>query len=85
MDLPLINYPDVCTEQPAYGSAFCPEHKSFIEENYEGIPTTVRGFLKYCGLPMMESKPGNTSQTTVQKGGSFINTEYIAFHNVKLM
>ena len=34
---------------------------------------------------MMESKPGNTSQTTVQQGGSFINTEYIAFNNVKSM
>ena len=48
--LPLVNYPDVCTSSPLHGMAFCQEHIDFLSSQHPGIPTDIRGFLKYCGV-----------------------------------
>ena len=46
--LPLLNFPNVCTEQPMPGAALCADHCKVVEEN--GVPTGLRSFLKYAGL-----------------------------------
>ncbi|KAK6169667.1 hypothetical protein SNE40_020669 [Patella caerulea] len=46
--VPLINFPDVCTEEPEPGSAFCPDHFKLMEKSK--IPTSLKGFLKYAGV-----------------------------------
>lgn len=46
-DLPNLNLPDVCTDSPLRGKAFCKDHCSVLEE--KGIPTGLKEFLKYCG------------------------------------
>ena len=52
---PQLHLPDVCTESPIWGRAFCSSHCKFIEENnYAHVPTGLREFLKYCGI-MAES------------------------------
>lgn len=48
--LPLVNYPNVCTNSPRHGQAFCVEHVKFLNEKYPNVPTDIRGFLKYCGI-----------------------------------
>ena len=46
-DLPNLNLPDVCTDTPLRGKAFCKDHCSVLEE--KGIPTGLKEFLRYCG------------------------------------
>ncbi|XP_068759139.1 uncharacterized protein [Montipora capricornis] len=48
--LPLVNYPDVCTNSPQSGKAFCVEHMKFLNEKYPDVPTDIHGFLRYCGI-----------------------------------
>ena len=46
-NLPLLNFPSVCTGQPKAKSAFCITHHS----KAQGLeyPTDVKGFLHFCG------------------------------------
>ena len=48
---PALNYPNVCTMEPAsQNSAFCAEHCEIARES--NIPTGLREFIHdYCGLP----------------------------------
>ena len=48
--IPQLHLPDVCTESPIRGRAFCSSHCKFIEENYAHVPTGLKEFLKYCGI-----------------------------------
>ena len=48
--MPRVNVPDVCTEAPLYGQAFCASHCSFLKEHAPGVPTGLREFLQYCGV-----------------------------------
>ena len=49
--MPTLNLPDVCTESPAHGKAFCPSHCVLLEEKAPGVPIGLRDFLKYSGAP----------------------------------
>ena len=44
--IPLVNLPDVCTEQPMPGKAFCSDHCAIVEKH--NIPTGLRDFLKHA-------------------------------------
>ena len=46
-DLPALNLPDVCTETPAYGQAFCQEHCDFLSQQAPNVPTGLRDFLRF--------------------------------------
>ena len=48
--LPLVNYPNVCTNAPKSGKAFCDEHLAFLSDQHPDIPTDIRGFLRHCGI-----------------------------------
>ena len=48
--LPLVNYPDVCTNSPEHGKAFCNEHVEYLNEKHPTVPTGIRDFLRYCGV-----------------------------------
>lgn len=43
----IADLPDVCTDTPLRGKAFCKDHCSVLEE--KGIPTGLKEFLRYCG------------------------------------
>lgn len=43
-----VNAPDVCCNQPETNKiAFCHMHKELALQ--KGIPTDIKGFIKYCG------------------------------------
>ena len=48
-DLPALNLPDVCTETPAYGQAFCQEDCDFLSQQAPDVPTALRDFLRFYG------------------------------------
>ena len=48
--IPYLNLPDVCTENPKHGQAFCATHCQFLKDNAPGVPTGLREFLRHCGL-----------------------------------
>ena len=52
LELPKLNFPDVCTEQLSPGLAFCEQHSQLAA--VKGYPTKIRDFLKFCGV----SAPG---------------------------
>ena len=45
--IPLINFPNVCTNEPKPGSVFCTEHHTLLES--KGIPTKKEDYLKHIG------------------------------------
>lgn len=47
--MPTLNLPDVCTESPSFGKAFCPSHCELLEKKAPIVPTGLREFLKYSG------------------------------------
>ena len=51
---PLLNYPNVCTDSPKPGKAFCEEHVAYLTNKHPDVPTDIRGFLKYCGIQRSE-------------------------------
>lgn len=63
--LPLLSYPDVCTESPQAGKAFCGEHVAYLAENHPDVPADVRGFLKYCGIQRTDT--GNESDVSFEE------------------
>lgn len=52
--------PNVCTEEPATGKAFCVQHCAAVEKL--NIPTDLRPFIKYCG-----ANPENYSKDEKKK------------------
>ena len=53
----LKTYPNICPEQPAYGSAFCVQHSKTVEDL--GYPSKLREFLTKCGAnPNSYTKEG---------------------------
>ena len=52
--------PNVCTQEPATGKAFCVQHCCVFER--EGIPTDLRPFIRYCG-----ANPDNYSKEEKKK------------------
>lgn len=54
--IPLLNLPDVCTGEPSANHAFCAKHIALIKKHYESkpeveqVPTSLRDFLKFCGV-----------------------------------
>lgn len=42
---PLLNYPNVCTNSPQSGKAFCSEHVQFLTEEHPEVPTDIHGFF----------------------------------------
>jgi hypothetical protein len=56
--------PNVCTEYPASGSAFCDHHAKIVEN--QGYPSDLRKFLEKCGAtPSAYSKEGKSKVTKV--------------------
>ncbi|XP_022111569.1 uncharacterized protein LOC110990776, partial [Acanthaster planci] len=58
-DIPVPSIPDVCTESPAHGKAFCADHCVVAERS--STPTGLRDFLKHCGVQCQESQSASTS------------------------
>ena len=46
----MLSLPDVCTEPPAHGQAFCDEHCKFLQQQAPDVPTGLRDFLRFCGV-----------------------------------
>ena len=64
-DETLGKFPNVCAEQPAPGSAFCPVHAKAVEDlNY---PSALREFLITCG-----ANPGNYTKEQKEKVRSIL-------------
>ena len=62
----LSNYiPNVCTNSPAFGQAFCKEHTKIISSL--GYPTELRKFLKSCAADGEEIDPDNYTKSMQQK------------------
>ncbi|XP_046864630.1 uncharacterized protein LOC124459152 [Xenia sp. Carnegie-2017] len=68
--IPLLNYPNVCTESPQHGKAFCEQHVQYLEKNFPNVPTSVRGFLRYCGV-----KPSNIGEELIDDTGLLSNND----------
>ena len=47
-NIPALSLPDVCTNAPLPGKAFCDKHCRVLEGHSPPIPTDVKGFLKFC-------------------------------------
>lgn len=45
----MLNLPDVCTDSPVRGKAFCQDHCDLLEKEAPDVPTDLREFLKFCG------------------------------------
>ena len=45
----MLSLPDVCSEPPAHGQAFCGEHCEFLPQQAPDVPTGLRDFLRFCG------------------------------------
>lgn len=48
--LPTLHLPDVCTNSPSPGKAFCVNHCQLLEVSAPEVPTGLREFLKYSGV-----------------------------------
>lgn len=48
--IPMLSLPDVCTNSPLYGKAFCAQHCTVLQEQSPPITTDLRGFVRYCGV-----------------------------------
>ena len=48
--IPALSMPDVCTNQPHPGQAFCEQHCQLMRQHSPPIPTDIRGFLRHCGV-----------------------------------
>ena len=60
-------YPTVCTETPAFNSAFCSEHTRMVQES--GFRTNIREFITDCGGdPNRYSKEERAKVNGVLKG-----------------
>ena len=46
--IPALNMPDVCTNAPMHGKAFCRHHCEILETQIPPIATGLREFLQYC-------------------------------------
>ena len=46
--IPQLKMPDVCTESPAHGKAFCSAQCEYLLNEALGVPTRYQEFLKYC-------------------------------------
>ena len=46
--IPALNMPDVCTNAPVHGKAFCKHHCEVLERRTPPIPTGLREFLEHC-------------------------------------
>ena len=58
--------PNVCTNSPSYGQAFCKAHCTIISDL--GYPTELRGFLKSCAADDGEEiDPENYTKVMQQK------------------
>ena len=59
-----LGYPNICAEQPAHGSAFCPAHSKVVENL--GFPSQLRQFLIKCGAnPTEYGKEGRRKVNSV--------------------
>ena len=52
-----LDIPPVCTSQPKQGSAFCDSHADVAEKL--GVPSSLRMFLKHCGVQGKGLESGN--------------------------
>ena len=43
--IPLLNFPDVCTEEPVPGKAFCLRHCMLAHES--GVPSNLREYINF--------------------------------------
>ncbi|KAJ8028216.1 hypothetical protein HOLleu_30395 [Holothuria leucospilota] len=53
--VPVLNLPDVCTNEPQHGHAFCSVHVSMVNDYNKtsgapSVPTKLKEFLKYCNV-----------------------------------
>ena len=46
--IPNLSLPDICSNAPKPGMAFCEEHCSLLLNTDATFPTGLREFLKYC-------------------------------------
>ena len=46
---PLLNFPNVCTAEPAANSVFCKSHLTLLRDN--NIPTEKKAFLRHLKCP----------------------------------
>ena len=49
--MPRLNFPDVCTDEPVFGQAFCKHHCTTAES--KGIPTDLKKYLQFLGKVLM--------------------------------
>ena len=54
--IPALAMPDVCTNSPLPGKAFCQDHCKVLEAKTPPIPTDLRGFLQHCRVFRGKSK-----------------------------
>ncbi len=50
--LPLLNFPNVCTEEPVPSRAFCTRHCDVANE--KRVPTELKAYIKYSSGEGME-------------------------------
>ena len=64
-ELPLLNYPNVCTNEPInQNNAFCLYH--FEEAKKHNVPSNLRDFLRYCGVKIADRKGKSSGNENVQ-------------------
>ena len=49
--MPRLNFPDVCTDEPMFGKAFCMYHCTTTES--KDIPTDLKKYLQFLGKVLM--------------------------------
>ena len=89
-DQTLGEFPNVCAEQPAPGSAFCPSHSKAVKDL--GYPSGLREFLIKCGANpgqytkeakrqvrsiLEELSKENTSEVLTQTGSDMQGTSFL--------
>ena len=92
----LDHFPNVCSESPAFRSAFCKVHKEIVESL--GVPSQLRPFITHCGAdPTSFTKEGQklvkdvlqrlsdayTGDLSTQTGDRAQGTSYL-LHNRRL-
>jgi len=65
--LPLLNYPNVCTNATQHGKAFCDEHIEYLKEHHPSVPTDILGFLKHCGIQRGDTSASDDVTTDVSE------------------
>lgn len=72
--LPLVNYPNVCTNSPQFGKAFCEEHLEYLKDKHPQVPTDIRSSEDEGSMDSLSAE--ERKEKTRNEG-----TEYIKLQN----